>query len=192
MVKCNEERIQGFNKEMFWKESTVADFINLSDFAIDTVIVYLDIEFPILFSYECEGKIYLVYVLSYCSFTDENNFVSVEVESYEDILNMIESKVSIYEIFNKNVEAEVDCFSKDKLLFLGRKNGRLIKREVQLSTLCEGIPTLEENLRKNGYVIADLLPDEDFKLSYNLLNRINLYGVKELIESFFLGTKKQP
>lgn len=184
MVKCNEERIQGFNKEMFWKESTVADFVNLSDFAIDTVIVYLDIEFPILFSYECEGKIYLAYVLSYCYLEDENNFLSIEIDSYKTVLDMIESKVSIYEIFDRNAEAGLDYFSKEKFLFLGRKDGRVVKRQVQLSTLCEGIPTLQEDLRKNGYVIADLLPDEDFKLSYNLLNRIDLYAVKELIENF--------
>lgn len=146
-------------------------FKKLGGSSIKNIVTYLELNFPILFSYEYENKIYLSYVLSYDDFDYELNIITTYIPDYEILREMINANKSIFDLF----DAEYENFC----LYFGYKHPLKSKKSyssyesVTLGAPAEKLKLLE-NYHNQDYLVEDLLPEEDFYLEKNLVNKISL------------------
>lgn len=139
--------------------------------SVKNIVTYLELNFPIIFSYEYENKIYLSYVLSYDDFDHELNIITTYIPDYEILRDMINANKSIFDLF----DAEYESFC----LYFGYKHPLKSKESfscyerVTLGSPAERLK-LFENYHNQDYLIEDLLPEEDFYLEKNLVNKISL------------------
>lgn len=149
------------NKDLF------SDFFRKIGFTnkIRNIIVYLEIDFPILFSYEIDKTIHLVYVLSYDDFDLELNTISTVIPQYSIIKDMVNSVTSIYDLFDKEYEEHCEYF--------GYNRKKISLKNVTLADKCE-VLDLFTDYHEQDYLVEDILPDEDFFLSKDLINKVSL------------------
>lgn len=168
-------------KTSIWKEALFMKrnfafnkFLNKQDFKPKNLIFYLDVVFPILFSFEKNDKLYLSYVITFDEFEKELNIITVELESYDILEKLIKSEVSVFEIF--------DQASEGKHSFFGYDSRNLFNVEIGLGDFCDILPTLP-GYHDDEYMVEDLLPEDDFYIKKNLINKINLDEAKKYIEN---------
>ncbi|CAH1220540.1 hypothetical protein [Paenibacillus sp. JJ-223] len=137
------------------------------------IIVYLDVVFPIVFSYEKNDKIYLAYVVTCDEFENELNIISTQIPDYSILELFAESKLSLFEIFDKEFD--------EKCLFFGTKKGKVFNGQMTLADKCNQIPTLEE-FHEDDYIVEDLLPEDDFYVTRHTVNKLNLNEIRDYIK----------
>lgn len=116
--------------------------------------VYLDIDFPILFSFTSLNKTFLAYVLKYKRRKKELVIVVSETTNYE-ILDLITQRLSIHEIIAKNFHS-------------------VWKTEQQAFKI--------ETKQLLQFDIVEKLPDPEFMLEESLPNKIDLIFKQNLIK----------
>lgn len=147
------------------------EFLNRLE-GVSNLVVYLEIDFPILFSYEKDNKLYLAYTIRQKYLKKQLTIFSAEIEGYSDILNMLDGEWSIFDVFDKE-------FNENANIFELTKDGLKIK-DITLASAIEGILGLEEYYDAD-YIMEDILPEEDFYLTPILINKICLATTKEQI-----------
>lgn len=156
------------------KENKIFDnFLNKYDVGFKNVIVYWDIMFPLIFSFEYEDKIFLAYVIKCDDLEDELNIITTFVPNYEVLKELVESKNSIFDIFDR--EYEENCF------FYNQKGKDIFYDLVNLGDSCDKIPYLTD-FHYGDYLIEDLLPEDDFYLTGTMINKVNTHNTSKYLD----------
>lgn len=166
-MKLKEEEIYLHRSKVY------SSFLNIQDYKVKNVIVYLDIVFPMIFSYEKDDNLYLSYVVRCDEYERELNIISTIIPSYSVLSDFVNSKTSLYQIFDKEYDKYFD--------FFGMRQDLTYSKKVTLGDECDVIPTLQE-FHNDNYIVEDLLPEEDFYISRHTINKLNLDEVKTYIE----------
>lgn len=141
---------------------------------VKNIIEYLAIEFPMLFSFELEGKIFLSYVLKCKRIEKELDILTTEIPNYEEIAKMLNAQNSVFDMFDKGFT--------DNTFYYGMKKEYKDFRKVNLGDGVEYLFGMTE-YHNQDYLVKDLLPAAEFNLTPITLNRIRLDEVKDKIET---------
>lgn len=162
------------DEEVYLQRSAVYNsFLNKQENKVKNLIVYLDVVFPMIFSYEKNEEIYLSYVVTCDEFEKELNIISTRVPNYSILEELADSRISLFEIFDQ----EYDKYC----TFFGVKKGKIFNSKLTLADSCDLIPTLE-NFHEDDYIVEDLLPEEDFYVTRHTVNKLNLNEAKRYIQ----------
>ncbi|EKN70405.1 hypothetical protein P9E76_00390 [Schinkia azotoformans] len=148
-------------------------FLSKQDNIVKNLIVYLDVVFPMIFSYEKNDEIYLSYVVTCDEFEKELNIISTRVPDYSILEELADSKISLFEIFDR----EYDNYCS----FFGMNKGKIFNNKITLGENCDIIPTLQD-FHDDDYIVEDLLPAEDFYVTRHTVNKLNLKEVKTYVQ----------
>lgn len=139
-------------------------------------MVYLDVVFPIVFTFEYKEKIYLSYVVHYSEIRKYYNIIATEIPNYNIMSDMLEKKQPLFSIFDRE-------YSPTCLLFANTETIHNVTA-ISLATKCEEIPSFIEWNRLyeyetyfDTYLLEDILPEEDFVISDMLINKADLTTV---------------
>lgn len=144
---------------------------------ISNIIQYLTLDFPILFSYESDYEIFLAYVLGYDDFNDNFDVIITPIDNYNTLYELAKSELGIFEIFDR-----MDIEYKSKCIYLHyRKKNQCKLVDVSLADKVERLIGLED-YHNDDYLVEDILPEEGFIITPNMINRVNLNLIKYELE----------
>lgn len=142
-------------------------------------MIYLDVVFPIVFTFEYKGKIYLSYVVHYNEMNKHYNIIATEIPNYTIMLDMLEKNEPLFSIFDREYSSACLLFTNMKTIH----NTSIIS----LATKCKDIPSFREWNKYeyksflDDYLIEDILPEEDFVIADMVINKADLILVKNKI-----------
>ncbi|MGH0927853.1 MULTISPECIES: hypothetical protein [Bacillus cereus group] len=174
-MKLNDERLY------LQKSRVFNSFLNKQENKLKNLVVYLDVIFPMIFSYEKNDEIYLSYVLTCDEFERELNIISTKVPDYSILEQLADSKISLFEVFDR----EYDSYC----TFFGMKERKIFNSKLTLGSSCDEIPTLNE-FHDDDYLVEDLLPEEDFYVTRHTVNKLNLNEAKRYVQLLKLNRER--
>lgn len=133
---------------------------------------------PILFYGKREGIDYLVYALREDDYADEHLYMLTEIENLESLITLLEGKKSIFKYFDEEYQSNTRVISfKNK-----NKKGEEKECRVSLSDTCDQYDELKD-YHGEGYLLEDMLPEEDIFVSPYQLNKISINQTLELLKN---------
>lgn len=146
----------------------IYEFNILQDKILKNKIVYLELMFPILFSYEENDEIYLSYVIDHDEHEKKLNVITTQIEDYSKIEKMIKANLSVFDLFDEEYNHNVNLFSFN--------NKKYISNKIKLGDPCDSYLSLPD-YHKMDLIIEDLLPEDDFYFSPLLPNKCSLTNI---------------
>lgn len=149
-----------------------SSFLNTYEDTFKDILVYWDVVFPMIFSFEYQNNLYLSYVITCDDFEKELDIITTKVADYGVLKSLTDSSTSIFDIFDREFE--------DTCLFYSKRADKVFSKRVSLGDSCDYISTLTE-FHGHDYLIEDLLPEDDFYLESNMINKSKLKYIQSLL-----------